>query len=68
MREAADMLSAPSAMQIRYLETLSSLSKAPRTKIIFLPSDSSSSNQPSIQTNNGVRLVNPAQSQNFLSN
>ncbi|KAI8983440.1 hypothetical protein BDB01DRAFT_790772 [Pilobolus umbonatus] len=38
MREAADILSTPSAMQIRYLDTLNNLSKAPNTKVFFLPS------------------------------
>ncbi|KAK9679434.1 hypothetical protein K7432_016271 [Basidiobolus ranarum] len=37
MREAAEILNTPAAMQIRYLETLSSMSKSSGTKIIFMP-------------------------------
>jgi erythrocyte band 7 integral membrane protein len=44
MREAADILNTQSAMQIRYLETLNGMAKAPHTKIVFLPS--SGNNQP----------------------
>lgn len=39
MREAADILSTPAAMQIRYLETMNQLAKAPNTRVIFMPSD-----------------------------
>ncbi|EPZ34841.1 Band 7 protein domain-containing protein [Rozella allomycis CSF55] len=35
MREASDILNTPAAMQIRYLETLANMSKAPNTKVIF---------------------------------
>lgn len=35
MREASDILSTPAAIQIRYLETLSTMAKHPGTKIIF---------------------------------
>ncbi|KAJ3288276.1 hypothetical protein HDU76_007710, partial [Blyttiomyces sp. JEL0837] len=37
MREASDILNTPAAMQIRYLETLSGMSKAAGTKVIFMP-------------------------------
>lgn len=37
MREASDILNTPAAMQIRYLETLSSMSRASGTKVIFMP-------------------------------
>ncbi|KAL7751053.1 hypothetical protein RI367_003633 [Sorochytrium milnesiophthora] len=37
MREAANVLNSPAAMQIRYLETLSTMSKAAGTKVIFMP-------------------------------
>ncbi|KAM0682842.1 hypothetical protein MDAP_002078 [Mitosporidium daphniae] len=37
MREASDILNTPAAMQIRYLDTLSSMSKASGSKIIFMP-------------------------------
>ena len=38
MREASDILNTPAAMQMRYLETLSQMSKASGTKVIFMPS------------------------------
>ncbi|KAL0077958.1 hypothetical protein J3Q64DRAFT_1767084 [Phycomyces blakesleeanus] len=44
MREAADILDTPSAMQIRYLETMTSLSKAPHTRIVYLPPGSMDAN------------------------
>ncbi|CAB4388616.1 uncharacterized protein OCT59_007245 [Rhizophagus irregularis] len=37
MRQAAELLNSPAAMQIRYLETMSSMSKASGTKVIFMP-------------------------------
>jgi erythrocyte band 7 integral membrane protein len=37
MREAADILNSEAAMQIRYLETLSSMAKQTNTKVVFLP-------------------------------
>ncbi|KAJ3081396.1 hypothetical protein HK102_002365 [Quaeritorhiza haematococci] len=37
MREASDILNTPAAMQIRYLETLQSMSKQSGTKVIFMP-------------------------------
>ncbi|KAI9333401.1 hypothetical protein BDR26DRAFT_823474, partial [Obelidium mucronatum] len=37
MREAADVLNTKAAMQIRYLETLASISSHPGTKVIFMP-------------------------------
>lgn len=46
MREAADILSHPAALQIRYLETLSSMSRstnAPKTLFMPLPSSAFSS-------------------------
>jgi erythrocyte band 7 integral membrane protein len=42
MREAADILNSPAAMQIRYLETLQQMSSHAGTKIIFMPAGSSS--------------------------
>ncbi len=42
MREAADILNSPAAMQIRYLETLQTMSQHAGTKVIFLPSAGSS--------------------------
>jgi regulator of protease activity HflC (stomatin/prohibitin superfamily) len=37
MREASDILATPAAMQIRYLETLTNMSKNSGTKVIFMP-------------------------------
>ena len=39
MREAADILSSPAAMQIRYLETLQSMASHAGVKVIFMPTD-----------------------------
>ncbi|CAG8535171.1 12510_t:CDS:10 [Acaulospora morrowiae] len=44
MRQAAELLNSPAAMQIRYLETMSTMSKAPGTKVIFMPYNSGSEN------------------------
>ncbi|PVU96451.1 hypothetical protein BB560_005805 [Smittium megazygosporum] len=37
MREAADILNTPAAMQIRYLDTLQAMSKNSGSKVIFIP-------------------------------
>ncbi len=37
MREASDILRSPAAMQIRFLETLQSMSKDGGTKVVFMP-------------------------------
>jgi len=37
MREAAEILNIPAAMQIRYLETMQQMAKAPGSKVIFMP-------------------------------
>ncbi|KAJ3361467.1 hypothetical protein HDU91_003893 [Kappamyces sp. JEL0680] len=37
MREAADILNSPAAMQIRYLETLQAMAAKAGTKVIFMP-------------------------------
>lgn len=42
MREAADQLNTRAAMQIRYLDALTTLAKANNTKVIFMPGESSS--------------------------
>ena len=39
MREAADILNSPAAMQIRYLETLQSMASHAGVKVIFMPTD-----------------------------
>jgi hypothetical protein len=37
MREAADILNSPAAMQIRYLDTLKTMAKESGAKVIFMP-------------------------------
>ena len=39
MRTASDILNTPSAMQIRYLDTIANVGKASDPKIVFFPSD-----------------------------
>jgi hypothetical protein len=66
MREAADILSTSSAMQIRYLDTLTNLSKAHNTSVVFLPP--SADNAAFIKDGQGqVASVNALQAQNFLN-
>jgi regulator of protease activity HflC (stomatin/prohibitin superfamily) len=42
MREAADQLNTRAAMQIRYLDALTTLAKASNTKVIFMPGETTS--------------------------
>ncbi|KAJ3215439.1 hypothetical protein HK099_006371 [Clydaea vesicula] len=44
MREAADILNSPAAMQIRYLETLAGMAKTSGAKVIFMPASNSDPN------------------------
>lgn len=44
MREASDILQNPAAMQIRFLETLQTMSKDNGTRVIFMPKDSNVQN------------------------
>lgn len=44
MREAADILDSKTAMQIRYLETISMLGKTQHSKIVFLPHEEDKDN------------------------
>ncbi|KAF9920775.1 hypothetical protein FBU30_009285 [Linnemannia zychae] len=39
MRAAADILNTPAAMQIRYLETMSSMAKNSQSRVIFMPTN-----------------------------
>ncbi|CAG8713131.1 40893_t:CDS:10 [Gigaspora margarita] len=55
MRQAAEILNSPAAMQIRYLETMASMSKAAGTKVIFMPTNSSFEGLP----NSVVASVSP---------
>lgn len=68
MREAADILSTPSAMQIRYLDTLNNLSKAPQTRVIFLPPSDHKSDHSAVLNNGGQSSsFGPLQAQNYLT-
>ena len=37
MRQAADILASPAAMQIRQLEALQSMAKSAQSKVVFVP-------------------------------
>lgn len=37
MRQAADVLATPAAMQIRYLDTMASMARTSGSKVIFMP-------------------------------
>ncbi|RKP13789.1 hypothetical protein BJ684DRAFT_9561, partial [Piptocephalis cylindrospora] len=50
MREAADILNTPAAMQIRYLETMQSMAKTAGSKVIFLPGSSDASSSTTTNT------------------
>ena len=39
MREASDILNTPAAMQIRYLETLQTMSRSGNQNVIFMPTN-----------------------------
>lgn len=67
MREAADILSTPSAMQIRYLDTLNSISKAPQTRVVFLPPSDHDSNAAITTSNGQTTSFGPLQAQNYLA-
>ncbi|KAI8806748.1 hypothetical protein BJ742DRAFT_815157 [Cladochytrium replicatum] len=43
MREASDILNTPAAMQIRYLDTLTSMAKSSGSKVIFMPTNANDS-------------------------
>jgi erythrocyte band 7 integral membrane protein len=49
MREASDILNTPAAMQIRYLDTLQTMSRSSDTKVIFMPMESGSGTSSSIR-------------------
>lgn len=58
MRAAADILNTPAAMQIRYLETMQGLAKAPNTRVIYLPSDNNTNNMGPVQVASYQALTN----------
>ena len=39
MRNAADILNTPAAMQVRYLEAITNVAKVPNPKVVFFPAD-----------------------------
>jgi len=39
MRNASDILNTPAAMQVRYLEAITNVAKAPNPKVVFFPAD-----------------------------
>jgi erythrocyte band 7 integral membrane protein len=65
MREAADILSTPSAMQIRYLDTLNSISKAPQTRVVFLPPNEN--DHATLDSDGKSSSFGPLQAQNYLN-
>ncbi|KAI7905555.1 uncharacterized protein BX663DRAFT_500138 [Cokeromyces recurvatus] len=68
MREAADILSTPSAMQIRYLETLNSISRTENARVIFLPPDEG--NNKAVLNNSltgQTTSFGPLQAQNYMA-
>ncbi|KAK9719343.1 hypothetical protein K7432_004878 [Basidiobolus ranarum] len=58
MREAAEILNIPAAMQIRYLETLQAMSKHGSTKIIFMPTSENPDKNPAINPANYNNIAN----------
>jgi erythrocyte band 7 integral membrane protein len=54
MRQAADILASPAAMQIRQLEALQQMAKSANSKVVFVPM--------SLQTDVGSQLTNPGAS------
>jgi len=40
LKEASDLLNTPAAMQMRYLDAMTTLAKGANTKVIFMPGDS----------------------------
>lgn len=40
MRQAADVLSTPAAMQIRYLDTIAGMARTANAKVVFVPAQS----------------------------
>ncbi|KAI9015395.1 stomatin family protein [Hyaloraphidium curvatum] len=57
MRQAADVLSTPAAMQIRYLDTLSAMARSGNSKVIFVPGSS----ELAAQSTTSSSHVNPLQ-------
>ncbi|ORX98160.1 hypothetical protein K493DRAFT_214711 [Basidiobolus meristosporus CBS 931.73] len=58
MREAAEILNTPAAMQIRYLETLQTMSKHGNSKIIFMPTSENAGTNPAMHAANLNNITN----------
>ena len=54
MRNAADILNHPAAMQLRYLETCSAMAKSANTKVIFMPGNNHGNPVPAVNLSGGV--------------
>ncbi|KAI8080139.1 uncharacterized protein B0P05DRAFT_540124 [Gilbertella persicaria] len=63
MREAADILNTPAAMQIRYLDTLNNISKAPNARVVYLPP---SEQNAVLEANGNSSSFGPMKAQNYL--
>jgi erythrocyte band 7 integral membrane protein len=57
MRKAADAINTPSAMQIRYLETIQKLSSSANAKIVFLPTNYNENGGSTALTNQVVAMA-----------
>lgn len=58
MRAAADILNTPAAMQIRYLETMSTMAKGSNTKVIFMPTSTNGAESPAMQATQWQQVAN----------
>ncbi|KAI8361010.1 hypothetical protein B0O80DRAFT_493632 [Mortierella sp. GBAus27b] len=56
MRAAADILNTPAAMQIRYLETMTNMSKGSGSKVIFMPTQNSGQEMTPLQAHQWEQL------------
>lgn len=65
MREAADILNTPAAMQIRYLDTLNNISKSSNTRIVYLPPNENEG--ATLDVNGQSSSFGPLQAQNYLN-
>lgn len=65
MREAADILNTPAAMQIRYLDTLNNISKSANTRIVYLPPNENG--DAVLDVNGQSSSFGPLQAQNYLN-
>ncbi|KAK3843009.1 MAG: stomatin-like protein [Linnemannia gamsii] len=57
MRAAADILNTPAAMQIRYLETMTSMAKGSNTRVIFMPTQQNGQDMTPLQANQWEQMA-----------